>query len=101
MTSRWCARRRLLRTELISGERIAGHLRVVQSSFAAVITEFVRVAYADMPDIDLVAEVAGAAWPRHLLWQWRIGAATAAPATSARSSRTAVNLVRSGLAPLS
>lgn len=49
------------RTELISAERIAGHLRVVQSSFAGVLTDFVRMRYADLPDIDLVAEVAGAA----------------------------------------
>ena len=51
----------LLRAELIGGERAAGHLRVVQASFAAVITEFVRSRYADVPDIDLKAEVAGAA----------------------------------------
>ncbi len=30
------------RTELISADRIASHLRVVQSSFADVLTEFVR-----------------------------------------------------------
>ena len=30
------------RAELISAERIAGHLRVVQSSFARVLTDFVR-----------------------------------------------------------
>ncbi len=43
------------------GERAAGHLRVVQASFAAVITDFVRSRYADVADIDLKAEVAGAA----------------------------------------
>src|SRR5215472_17078966 len=48
------------RTELISADRIAGHLRVVQSSFAGVITDFIKSRYSDMPDIDLVAEVAGA-----------------------------------------
>ena len=51
----------LLRAELIGGERAAGHLRVVQASFAKVITDFVRSRYADVPDIDLKAEVAGAA----------------------------------------
>lgn len=49
------------RTELISAERIAGHLRVVQSSFAGVLTDFVRSRYEGRPDIELVAEVAGAA----------------------------------------
>lgn len=51
----------LVRAELIGGERAAGHLRVVQASFAEVITEFVRSRYAGVPDIDLKAEVAGAA----------------------------------------
>jgi hypothetical protein len=39
----------------------ACHLRVVQSSFAGVITDFIKSRYTDMPDLDLVAEVAGAA----------------------------------------
>src|ERR1700754_2670724 len=47
------------RTELISADRIASHLRVVQSSFADVLTEFVRNRNPDMADIDLAAEVAG------------------------------------------
>jgi hypothetical protein len=32
----------IVRATLISGERIAGHLRVVQASFAAVMTDFVQ-----------------------------------------------------------
>src|SRR6201993_2072581 len=38
------------RTELITADRIAGHLRVVQSSFAGVITDFVKDRYGDTPD---------------------------------------------------
>ncbi|ABM11827.1 TetR family transcriptional regulator [Mycolicibacterium vanbaalenii] len=49
------------RSELISAERIAGHLRVVQSSFADVLTGHIRTRYAGTADIDLVADVAGAA----------------------------------------
>src|ERR1700739_2431433 len=49
------------RTELISADRIAGHLRVVQSSFARVLTEFVRKRNPDVANIDLGAEVAGSA----------------------------------------
>src|SRR5271156_5706253 len=49
------------RTELISAERIASHLRVVQASFAQVLTEFVRSRNPDVADIDLGAEVAGSA----------------------------------------
>jgi AcrR family transcriptional regulator len=49
------------RTELISAERIAGHLRVVQSSFAAVLTDFIRNRNPQAPNLDLGAEVAGSA----------------------------------------
>ena len=42
------------RAELISADRIAGHLRVVQSSFARVLTEFVRNRHPRLPNIDLV-----------------------------------------------
>ena len=49
------------RAELISAERIASHLRVVQSSFAAVLTEFVRDRNPGVANIDLAAEVAGSA----------------------------------------
>lgn len=48
------------RAELISAERIAVHLRVVQASFAAVLTGFVRARHPELPDIELAAEVAGA-----------------------------------------
>lgn len=49
------------RSELISAERIAGHLRVVQSSFADVLTDFVRKRNPDLANVDLTAEVAGSA----------------------------------------
>jgi AcrR family transcriptional regulator len=76
-----------VRATLITGERIASHLRVVQASFAEVLTDFVKKRYPGTPNVDLVAEVAGEQrWPRHWLWRWRIGAVAAAPAISARSS---------------
>lgn len=49
------------RAELISAERIAGHLRVVQASFARVLTDFVKGRNPDMADSDLLAEVTGSA----------------------------------------
>jgi AcrR family transcriptional regulator len=49
------------RAELIGAERIAGHLRVVQSSFARVLTEFVRNRNPGTANVDLGAEVAGSA----------------------------------------
>ncbi|BBY20446.1 TetR/AcrR family transcriptional regulator [Mycobacterium stomatepiae] len=88
------------RTELISAERIAGHLRVVQSSFAAVLTEFITKRNPGAPGIALGAEVAGSAlaaalvvavehWGRHGCVE-DLGELVAA----------SLDLVRSGLAPL-
>jgi AcrR family transcriptional regulator len=48
-----------LRNSLISGERVSGHLRVVQASFAAVLTDFVRERHASHPDVELGAIVTG------------------------------------------
>jgi AcrR family transcriptional regulator len=89
------------RTELISADRIASHLRVVQSSFAAVIADFIKDRYSDIPDIDLVAEVAGAALAAALVVaveNWGRGGCTG---DLGEITATALNLVRSGLAPLS
>jgi AcrR family transcriptional regulator len=89
------------RAELISAERIAGHLRVVQSSFAAVLTDFIRNRYRHVADIDLVADVAGAVVAAALVTaveHWgRNGCAGDLGEITARS----MNLVGSGLAPLS
>src|SRR5271166_1543187 len=49
------------RAELISAERIASHLRVVQSSIAQVLTDFVRNRTPGVANIDLAAAVAGSA----------------------------------------
>ena len=88
------------RTELISADRIAGHLRVVQSSFARVLTEFVRNRNRDVPNIDLGAEVAGSALAAALVVaveNWgRNGCADDLGELVAAS----LDLVRSGLAPL-
>lgn len=90
----------LLRATLIGGERAAGHLRVVQASFAAVITDFVRKRYADVPGIDLKAEVAGSVLAAALVVaveNWGRGGCAGALGQIVAES---VNLVRSGLAPL-
>lgn len=88
------------RTELISAERIAGHLRVVQSSFAGVLTDFVRKRNLEVADIDLAAEVAGSALASALVAaveNWgRNGCAGDLGADVAAS----LDLVRTGLARL-
>ena len=89
------------RTELISAERIAGHLRVVQSSFAGVITDFIKNRYSDITDIDLVAEVAGATLAAALVVAVENWGSNGCTGDLGEITATAMNLVRSGLAPLS
>ena len=88
------------RTELISADRTAGHLRVVQSSFAGVITDFVRDRYRDIPDIDLVAEVAGASLAAALVVAVENWGRNGCTDDLGEITAAAMNLVRTGLAPL-
>jgi AcrR family transcriptional regulator len=88
------------RTELISAERIAGHLRVVQSSFAGVITDFIKKRYSDTSDIDLVAEVAGATLAAALVVAVENWGRSGCTGDLGEITAAAMNLVRSGLAPL-
>jgi AcrR family transcriptional regulator len=89
------------RTQLISAERIAGHLRVVQSSFAGVITDFIKNRYSDESGIDLVAEVAGATLAAALVVAVENWGRNGCAGDLADLTAAAMNLVRSGLAPLS
>jgi AcrR family transcriptional regulator len=90
----------LLRATLIDGDRAAGHLRVVQASFTRVLTDFVKNRHADMPDIDLIADVAGATLAAALVVaveKWGRGGCIGDIGAIVTAS---VELVRSGLAPL-
>lgn len=91
----------MARVELISAERVAGHLRVVQSSFAQVLTDFVKNRYPQVPNLALVAEVTGAALAAALVtaveYWGRNGCADELGALVTSS----LELIRSGLAPLS
>jgi len=89
------------RAELITADRIAGHLRVVQSSFADVITDFIKGRYSDTPDIDLVAEVAGASIAAALVVAVEHWGRNGCTGDLGEITAAALNLVRSGLAPLS
>jgi AcrR family transcriptional regulator len=89
------------RTELISADRIAGHLRVVQSSFAGVITDYIRNRYSEMSDRDLVAEVAGATLAAGLVVAVENWGRNGCRDDLGEITAAAMNLVRSGLAPLS
>ncbi|HVQ51456.1 MAG TPA: TetR/AcrR family transcriptional regulator [Mycobacterium sp.] len=89
------------RTELISAERIAGHLRVVQSSFAGVITDFIKKRYSDTSDIDLLAEVSGATLAAALVVAVENWGRKGCTGDLGEITAAAMNLVRSGLAPLS
>ena len=89
------------RAELITADRIAGHLRVVQSSFARVITDFINDRYPDTRDIDLVGEVAGATIAAALVVAVEHWGRNGCTGDLAEITAAALNLVRSGLAPLS
>src|SRR6201988_3861891 len=89
------------RTELITADRIASHLRVVQSSFAGVITDFIKKRYSDTSDIDLVAEVAGATLAAALVVAVENWGRNGCTGDLGEITAAAMNLVRSGLAPLS
>jgi AcrR family transcriptional regulator len=49
----------VLRTSLISGERVADHLRIVQASFTSVFIDFIKMRLPGHPDLELFAAVAG------------------------------------------
>ena len=89
------------RAELITADRIASHLRVVQSSFAGVITDYIKGRHAETPDIDLVAEVAGATIAAALVVAVEHWGRNGCTGDLGEITAAALNLVRSGLAPLS
>src|SRR6201994_1875640 len=88
------------RAELISAERIAAHLRVVQSSFAEVLTDFVKTRFAGVPNLDLIAEVAGATLAAALVVAVQEWGDDGCSGDLAELVATRVDLVRSGFAPL-
>ncbi len=88
------------RTELISAERIAAHLRVVQASFAGVITGFIKQRYVGSDD-DLVGHVAGATLAAALVAAVENWGHNGCTGDLNEITARCVNLVRSGLAPLS
>ncbi|ORW89885.1 TetR family transcriptional regulator [Mycobacterium sp. IEC1808] len=90
----------LARAELITGEQIASHLRVVQSSFAAVITDFVKQRYPDVENIELVANVAGATLAAAMVIGVEAWGRNGCVDDLAAISATCLDLVRSGLSPL-
>jgi len=90
----------LARASLIDGDRAAGHIRLVQASFAAVITDFVRDRYRHVPDIDLVAEVAGATVAAALIVATEKWGRDKCESDLSALSAESLALLRSGLAPL-
>lgn len=90
----------LARSALIDGDRAAGHIRTVQASFAAVITDFVRDRYREVPDVDLVAEVAGATVAAALIVALEKWGRDKCEGDLSEISAASLDLLRSGLAPL-
>jgi AcrR family transcriptional regulator len=90
----------LARAELITGDQVASHLRVVQASFASVITDFVKQRYPDVPNIDLVAEVAGSVLAAAMVCGVETWGRNGCVDDLSAITATTIGLVRSGLAPL-
>jgi AcrR family transcriptional regulator len=90
----------IARSTLISAERIAAHLRVVQSSFADVLTDFIGTRYVDVPNLDLVAEVAGATLAAALVVAVQKWGDDGCVGDLGEIVAASVDLLRSGLAPL-
>lgn len=88
------------RAELISAERIAGHLRVVQSSFAHVLTEFVKSRRPEVPNPELAAEVAGATLAAALVAAVEHWGSNGCTGDLGELVAASLDLVRSGLALL-
>ncbi|OBA60449.1 TetR family transcriptional regulator [Mycobacterium sp. 1100029.7] len=88
------------RTELISAERIAVHLRVVQASFAAVLTDFVKSRNPDTSEIDLRAEVAGSALAAALVVAVEHWGRNGCKDDLGDLVLASLDLIRGGLAPL-
>ncbi len=91
----------LARAILIDGDRAAAHIRVVQASFAAVIAEFARDRYRELPDIGLPAEVAGATVAAALIVAVEAWGRGKCEGDLGALSAQSLQLLRSGLAPFS
>jgi AcrR family transcriptional regulator len=90
----------VLRTSLISGDRVADHLRIVQSSFTAVFIEFIRTRLPEHPDIDLVAVVAGNSLAGALVAAVEVWGQTGCIDDVDDLVNRSIDLLRSGLEPL-
>ena len=88
------------RAQLITADRIASHLRVVQSSFAAALTQFIRNRNPDVPDIDLAAAVAGSAIAAALVAAVENWGRNGCVGDLGEIVTAGLDLVRSGLASL-
>lgn len=90
----------LLRSNLISGERVADHLRVVQASFAGVIADFVRQRQGARVDVELIAAVAGSVLAAALVAAIEAWGVNGCREDVDQLVHRAMELVRSGLAEL-
>lgn len=90
----------IARAELISADRIAAHLRVVQSSFAEVLTDFVKKRYPHVTNLDLVAKVAGSTLAAALVVAVEDWGRNGCAGDLGEIVASSLDLIRSGLAPL-
>jgi hypothetical protein len=72
----------------------------VQSSFAEVLTDFIKTRYVGVPNLDLIAEVAGATLAAAIVVAVQEWGDDGCTGDLGEIVATSVDLVRSGFAPL-
>ena len=90
----------MMRNSMISGDRVADHLRIVQTSFANVLSDFIRQRHADHPDVDLLAATAGNVLAAALVSAVEVWGLSAATADVEALVGRALTYVRTGLSEL-
>jgi AcrR family transcriptional regulator len=90
----------MMRNSLISGERVADHLRIVQTSFATVLSDFVRQRQTGHPDVDLLAAVAGNTLAAALVSAVEVWGLSGCTADVEGLVGRSIDYLRSGLAAL-
>ena len=90
----------MLRSSLITADRVADHMRVVQSSFAMVLEDFVAERRSGLPRIDLLARIAGNVLAAALVSAVEVWGGQGGVGDLDELVEEALELVRTGLAAI-
>jgi AcrR family transcriptional regulator len=90
----------ILRTSLISGDRVADHMRTVQASFASVFADFVRSRKPHHADVELIARVSGNVLAAAMVAAVEVWGTSECKEDIDSIMNRSIDLVRSGLDPI-